>query len=66
MAVLRFANVLGPDIVTPIIQGARACPWCRRSSASTRSLQFVEEDDVVRAIEFAMRSRAARRLQRGR
>jgi UDP-glucose 4-epimerase len=52
VTVLRFANVLGTDIVTPISHDLR-----RRVLPCVAGfdplLQFVEEDDVVRALEFA-------------
>ena len=51
VTLLRFANVLGTDIVTPI------STWLDRGLAPAilgfdPLLQFVEEDDVVRALEF--------------
>jgi UDP-glucose 4-epimerase len=52
VTVLRFANVLGTDIITPISYNLR-----RRLLPSIAGfdplVQFVEEDDVVRALEFA-------------
>ncbi|MHB1516979.1 MAG: NAD-dependent epimerase/dehydratase family protein [Acidimicrobiales bacterium] len=51
VTVLRFANVLGTDIVTPISHDLR-----RRLLPSIAGfdplVQFVEEDDVVRALKF--------------
>ena len=51
VTVLRFANVLGTDILTPISHDLR-----RRVLPCIAGfdplLQFVEEDDVVRALEF--------------
>ncbi len=51
VTVLRFANVLGTDIVTPISHNLR-----RRLLPCIAGfdplVQFVEEDDVVRALEF--------------
>ena len=51
VTVLRFANVLGTDIVTPISHDLR-----RRVLPCVAGfdplVQFVEEDDVVRALEF--------------
>ena len=48
---LRFANVLGTDIITPISYNLR-----RRLLPCIAGfdplVQFVEEDDVVRALEF--------------
>jgi UDP-glucose 4-epimerase len=52
VTVLRFANVLGTDIITPISYNLR-----RRLLPCIAGfdplVQFVEEDDVVRALEFA-------------
>jgi UDP-glucose 4-epimerase len=51
VSVLRFANVLGTDIITPISQNLR-----RRLLPCIAGfdplVQFVEEDDVVRALEY--------------
>lgn len=55
VAVLRFANVLGTDIVTPISK-ALSLPVVPSIFGFDPLLQFVEEDDVIRALEFAMRS----------
>lgn len=55
VTVLRFANVLGADIDTPISRNLakRVMP----SVAGFDPLvQFVEEDDVVRCVEFCVRS----------
>ncbi len=51
VTVLRFANVLGTDIVTPISHDLRhrVLPCI---AGFDPLLQFVEEDDVVRALEF--------------
>jgi UDP-glucose 4-epimerase len=53
VTVLRFANVLGTDIVTPISHDLR-----RRVLPSIAGfdplVQFVEEDDVVRSLEFVI------------
>jgi UDP-glucose 4-epimerase len=50
VSVLRFANVLGTDIITPVSYNLR-----RRRLACIAGfdplVQFVEEDDVVRALE---------------
>ena len=52
VTVLRFAHVLGTDIITPISHNLR-----RRVLPCIAGfdplVQFVEEDDVVRALEFA-------------
>jgi UDP-glucose 4-epimerase len=56
VSLLRFANVLGTDIVTPISQNLR-----RRVLPSVFGfdplVQFVEEDDVVRSLEYVTRHR---------
>jgi UDP-glucose 4-epimerase len=56
VSVLRFANVLGSDIVTPISANLR-----RRLLPCVAGydplLQFVEEDDVVRSLEHVTRNR---------
>ena len=56
VAVLRFANVLGTDIVTPISRNLsrRACPAI---FGFDPLLQFVEEDDVIRALQHVTRER---------
>ncbi|HEX3462358.1 MAG TPA: NAD-dependent epimerase/dehydratase family protein [Acidimicrobiales bacterium] len=54
VALLRFANVLGTDIVTPISK-ALSLPMIPGIFGFDPLLQFVEEDDVVRALEFVMR-----------
>jgi UDP-glucose 4-epimerase len=55
VAVLRFANVLGPEIVTPISR-ALTLPAAPCVFGFDPLLQFVEEEDVVRSIEFVMRN----------
>lgn len=52
VAVLRFANVLGSDIVTSISRNLSR-PVCPCVFGFDPLVQFVEEDDVVRALEFA-------------
>jgi UDP-glucose 4-epimerase len=54
VAMLRCGNVLGTDIVTPISQ-ALSLPVVPSIFGFDPLMQFVEEDDVVRALEFAMR-----------
>ncbi len=51
VTVLRFGNVLGADIVTPISRNLsrRLCPSI---FGFDPLLQFLEEDDVTRALEF--------------
>jgi UDP-glucose 4-epimerase len=55
VSLLRFANVLGTDIVTPLSK-ALDLPLVPQVFGFDPLLQFVEEDDVVRSIEFAMRN----------
>jgi UDP-glucose 4-epimerase len=58
VAMLRFANVLGPSIETPISRNLQ-----RRLLPSVAGfdpqVQFVEEDDVVRCLELIVRERVA-------
>jgi len=53
VTVLRFGNVLGTDLVTPISRNLsrRLCPSILGFDPL---LQFLEEDDVTRALEFAV------------
>jgi UDP-glucose 4-epimerase len=53
VALLRFANVLGTDIVTPISK-ALSMPLTPSILGFDPQMQFVEEDDVVRSIEHVM------------
>jgi UDP-glucose 4-epimerase len=53
VAVLRYANVLGPDLVT-LFSRALSLPLTPTIAGFDPQLQFVEQDDVVRAIEFAV------------
>ncbi|HLY82699.1 MAG TPA: NAD-dependent epimerase/dehydratase family protein [Acidimicrobiales bacterium] len=53
VSLLRFANVLGTDIVTPISK-ALSMPLTPCIFGFDPQLQFVEEDDVVRSIEYVM------------
>ncbi len=55
VATLRFANVLGSDIVTPLSR-ALAMPAVPSIFGFDPLLQFCEEDDVVRSLEFVMRA----------
>jgi UDP-glucose 4-epimerase len=55
VAVLRFSNVLGAEIVTPVSK-ALAHPAVPSIFGFDPLLQFVEENDVVRAIDFTMRA----------
>ena len=65
VSVLRFANVLGTDIITPISLDLR-----RRLLPCIAGfdplVQFVEEDDVVRALEYVTGHRIPGVVQRGR
>ena len=56
VSVLRFANVLGTDIVTPISSNL-ARPLCPSIAGYDPLLQFLEEDDVVRCLEHVTRHR---------
>ncbi len=56
VSVLRFANVLGTDIVTPISRNLSR-PVAPSILGFDPLLQFVEEDDVVRALEHVTRHR---------
>jgi len=58
VSLLRFGNVLGTDIVTPLSK-ALDLPVVPQILGFDPLLQFVEEDDVVRSIEFAMRNELA-------
>jgi UDP-glucose 4-epimerase len=53
VSLLRFSNVLGTDIVTPISK-ALQLPATPCIFGFDPLVQFVEEDDVVRSIEFVM------------
>lgn len=58
VSMLRVANVLGPDIVTPISK-ALQLPLVPAVFGFDPRLQFVHEDDVVRALLFAFQHRLA-------
>jgi len=53
VSMLRFSNVLGPDIVTPISK-ALQLPVAPAVFGFDPRLQFVHEDDVVRALMFVL------------
>lgn len=53
VSVLRFANVLGPDITTPLVK-ALELPLVPYLFGYDPRIQFVHETDVVRAILFAL------------
>jgi UDP-glucose 4-epimerase len=56
VTVLRFANVLGTDIVTPISANLSRS-LCPSVAGYDPLMQFVEEDDVVRCLEHVTRHR---------
>jgi UDP-glucose 4-epimerase len=56
VAVLRCANVLGEDLVT-LFSRALTLPLTPTIAGFDPQLQFVEQNDVVRAIEFAVSRR---------
>jgi UDP-glucose 4-epimerase len=53
VAVLRCANVLGDDIVTALSR-ALSLPLAPTIAGFDPQLQFVEQEDVIRALEFAV------------
>jgi UDP-glucose 4-epimerase len=53
VTVLRFSNVLGPDIVTPL-SCALESPLVPFIAGFDPRLQFVHEDDVVRSLLFVL------------
>src|SRR2546430_10480454 len=55
VSLLRFANVLGTDIITPISKSL-GLPLVPCILGFDPLMQFVEEDDVVRSIEFVMKN----------
>jgi UDP-glucose 4-epimerase len=56
VSLLRFSNVLGTDIETPISR-ALELPLVPCIAGFDPLMQFTEEDDVVRSIEFVLRNR---------
>jgi UDP-glucose 4-epimerase len=56
VTLLRFSNVIGPDIVTPISK-ALELPVVPSLFGFDPRLQFVHEDDVVRAMLFVLENR---------
>lgn len=54
VSVLRFANVLGSDLETPISRNLSR-PLCPSICGFDPMLQFVAEDDVIRALELVTR-----------
>ena len=65
VTVLRFANVLGTSIKTPISRNLARGIFPSVAGFDPQ-MQFVEEDDVVRCLELVVRERIAGRLQRRR
>jgi UDP-glucose 4-epimerase len=55
VSLLRFANVLGTDIRTPLSR-LLDLPLVPAVFGFDPLLQFVEEDDVIRSIEFVLRN----------
>jgi UDP-glucose 4-epimerase len=53
VAILRCANVLGDDLVTPLSR-ALSMPLIPTITGFDPQIQFVEQDDVIRAIEFVV------------
>jgi UDP-glucose 4-epimerase len=58
VGLLRLSNVLGPEVVTPITR-ALQLPLVPAVFGFDPRLQFVHEDDVVRAIMFVLERRLA-------
>ena len=56
VSLLRFSNVLGTDIITPISK-ALQLPATPSIFGYDPLMQFVEEDDVIRSIEFVLQNR---------
>ena len=54
MTILRFANVLGPDVRTSH-SGLFSLPFVPMILGFDPRYQFVHEDDVVHALEHAVR-----------
>lgn len=53
LSLLRFSNVIGPDISTPFIE-ALQLPLVPKVAGYDPRFQLVHEDDVVRALLFAL------------
>ncbi len=58
LSLLRFSNVIGPDITTPLTD-ALQLPLVPKIAGFDPRFQFVHEDDVVSAILFALANRTA-------
>ena len=61
MTILRFANVLGPDVETSHIE-LFSLPVVPMILGFDPRYQFVHEDDVVNALEHAVKHRPARHV----
>ena len=55
MTVLRFANGLGPDVRTLAAPRCSTCPSCPTILGFDPRYQFIHEDDIVGALEHAVR-----------
>ena len=58
VSLLRFSNVLGPDITTPL-SSALELPAVPAVFGYDPRLQFIHEDDVLRALLFVLRHEEA-------
>jgi UDP-glucose 4-epimerase len=58
VSLLRFSNVIGPDLSTPLIR-ALQLPLVPAVFGFDPRFQFLHEDDVVRALRFAFDTRLA-------
>ncbi len=58
LSLLRFCNVIGPDITTPLISALRL-PFVPKVAGFDPRFQLVHEDDVVAAILFALSEQLA-------
>jgi UDP-glucose 4-epimerase len=56
VTLLRFSNVLGPDVVTPLTR-ALELPMVPALAGFDPRVQFVHEDDVVRSLLFVLSHR---------
>jgi UDP-glucose 4-epimerase len=56
LSLLRFSNVIGPDLETPITK-ALSLPFVPKVAGFDPRFQLVHEDDVVSAILFALEQR---------
>jgi UDP-glucose 4-epimerase len=54
VSLLRFSNVLGPDITTPL-SSALELPVVPAVFGFDQRIQFIHEDDVIRALLFVLR-----------